>query len=230
VYCKPEFVQNVGRPKKSSRNEETVPATHQQQSGSDHPQPGSIDELDDHRPDQLVEAIFDTVPAEAIAEKLLEKATSGNHQASAALLLVIDSISPDLLATSLGEDADKENAAQPGMQRKAEERPRVSSANACAKTFKRRHEMLRKLITRADATQEELRQSVCRHFRQFAIEDPSMIGEVCSVKLALQSEGINHKHSSMLCSHGKYACLMLAWFAISQWNPQNVCSTVFESP
>jgi hypothetical protein len=47
-----------------------------QQPISDQPQFASTDALNDDRPNRLVEAIFDSVPAETLAENLLEKARS----------------------------------------------------------------------------------------------------------------------------------------------------------
>jgi hypothetical protein len=63
-------------------------------------------------------------------------------------------------------------------ERKKEERLRVSSVNACDETFKLRHAILRMSLTHADATPLEIRQSIVRHFKQLALEDPLMTAEV----------------------------------------------------
>jgi hypothetical protein len=134
--------------------------------------------LDTNAPDHLVAAILENVDPDQIAETLLQKAQTGNQEAAAALLKVLDNIPASLLQESDRMANCDETGIPHATERKKEERPRVSSVNACEKTFKRRHAVLRMSLTRADATPLDIRQSIARHFKQFALEDPLMTAEV----------------------------------------------------
>jgi hypothetical protein len=183
-YCiqKSGDLQGVGRPKASGPATAAQPPAGSQNENDDTSNiwQGAvpIGVLDTSRPDELVDAILSNVDPGMIADVLLKKAQSGNQQASAALLKVLDNVSNSgFLLQEDQEGAFEEPSAK--RERKKEDRPRVSSADAGDKTFKRRHAILRMSLSRVDATQQEIRRSVARHFKQFALEDPMMTAEVC---------------------------------------------------
>jgi hypothetical protein len=94
-------------------------------------------------------------------------------QIAADLELAADECDGEVPHVALGEP--------PSKQHKKEAHPRVNSADACEKTFRRRHTLLRMSISRADASESQIRKNVARHFKSFAIEDPLMTAEVCSI-------------------------------------------------
>jgi hypothetical protein len=139
-----------------------------------------VNALDTDAPDHLVAAILENVDPDQKADTLLQKAQTSNQEAAAALFEVLDNIPASLLQEFDRMASCNETGVTHVTQRKKEERPRVSRLNACDKTFNRRHAILRMSLTRADATPLEMRQSIARHFKQFALEDPLMTAEVRS--------------------------------------------------
>jgi hypothetical protein len=107
--------------------------------------------LDRDTPDCLVVAILEHVSASIIATNMLDKAKEGNPIVAHDLLQELDNA-----PTALQAAADLELAADecdgevphvalgepPSKQLKKEAHPRVNSADACKKTFRRRHTLL----------------------------------------------------------------------------------------
>jgi hypothetical protein len=165
-------VQNAGRPKAASSKLTT---------GGVQPDPGPLDPvhpfegapppgvIDTNGPDQLVDAIFDHADPDWIANALMQRVQNGDPNDADALLKLLDGVPTDTVMAPQQELSGDENApatpheeacsSDPQKARKPEERPRRSSANVCAKTFRLRHTILRMSITRAAATALELRQS-----------------------------------------------------------------------
>jgi hypothetical protein len=164
--------------------------------------------LDRDTPDCLVDAILEHVSASIIATNMVDNAKEGNPivahdllqefnnaptalRAAADLELAADECDGEVPHVALGEP--------PSKQLKKEAHSRFNSADACKKTFRRRHTLLRMSICRADASESQIRKNVARHFKRFAMEDPLMTAEVCSILKtwrSLQSRAVSIFHAT----------------------------------
>jgi hypothetical protein len=136
--------------------------------------------------DILVNGIMDNVSPEVIVTCLMTRASNNDsHTYASAMTLIAD----------LGCAASAQDEALPNTENKAanqlsnypsagsshrikETHTRVNSSALGDKMFQRRHATLKAAITRRDATDGQLRQSIARHFRRFCVEHPSMLSEV----------------------------------------------------
>jgi hypothetical protein len=147
--------------------------------------------LDSDAPDCLVDTILKHVSTSTIATNMLDRAKEGNPVVAHDLLQELDNAPAELeAAADLELAADESDVEVPcdllgkpsSEQRKRHAPPRVNSTDACEKTFRRRHTLLRMSISRADASESQIRKNVARQQRErFAMEDPLMTAEVCSL-------------------------------------------------
>jgi hypothetical protein len=107
--------------------------------------------LDPDALDRLVDTILEHVNASIIATNMLNKAKEDNPVVAHDVLQELNNAPTELQAA------------------------------ADLKTFSRRHTLLRMSISRADAPELQIRKNVARHSKLFAMEDPLMTAEVCSL-------------------------------------------------
>jgi hypothetical protein len=134
--------------------------------------------------DTLVDGIMDNVSPEVIATCLMARASNNDSHTSAMTLIAeldcaASAHDESLPATENKAANQQSNQLSAGSSHRSKEtHARVNSAALGDKMFRLRHETLKAAITRRDATDGQLRQSIARHFRKFCLERPSILSEV----------------------------------------------------
>jgi hypothetical protein len=134
--------------------------------------------------DSLVDGIMDNVSPEVIATWLMTRASNADsHKSAITFTAELDCAvaSQDEAPPNTEHKAANQQSNQSwagSLHRSKETHARVNRTALGDKMFQRRHETLKAAITRRDAIDGQLRQSIARHFRKFCLEHPSMLSEV----------------------------------------------------